>query len=73
MDYIEYFKSLDGIQIETPESQASKKIIHINSLESVANKLQVAYQEIGYLRNIDTKQARDKETFKLWLPIAYYK
>ena len=73
VDYIEYFKSLDGIQIETPESQASKKIIHINSLESVANKLQVAYQEIGYLRNIDTKQARDKETFKLWLPIAYYK
>ena len=73
VDYIKYFNSLDGIQIETPESQASKKIIHINSLESVANKLQEAYQEIGYLRNIDTKQARDKETFTLWLPIAYYK
>lgn len=73
VDYIEYFNSLDGIQIETPESQEFKQIIHINSLESVANKLQEAYQEIGYLRNIDTKQARDKETFTLWLPITYYK
>lgn len=67
VDYIEYFNSLDGIQIETPESQEFKQIIHINSLESVANKLQEAY------RNIDTKQASDKETFTLWLPIAYYK
>lgn len=73
VDYIEYFNSLDGIQIETPESQAFKQLIHINSLESVANKIQEAYQEIGYLRNIDTKQAKDKETFTLWLPIAYYK
>lgn len=73
VDYIEYFNSLDGVQIETPDSQEFKKIIHINSLESVANKLQEAYQEIGYLRNIDTKQAKDKETFTLWLPIAYYK
>lgn len=67
VNYIEYFNSLDGIQIETPESQEFKQIIHINSLESVANKLQEAY------RNIDTKQARDKETFTLWLPITYYK
>ena len=72
MNYIEYFNSLDGIQIETPESQAFEKIIHIDNLESVGNKLQEACQEIGYHRNIDTKQARDKETFTLWLPITYY-
>ena len=72
VNYIEYFNSLDGIQIETPESQAFEKIIHIDNLESVGNKLQEACQEIGYHRNIDTKQARDKETFTLWLPITYY-